>query len=116
MLIVNDENDASQQANNVPLQRPEFYPCPHCHNMFTERALEVHKKSCSEDEKCNCTVCKLTKNNCLLTTQSLFRQEDEQGKNVRLPFTSVSSNLDSSAKKDTEESLEESPVRKQKTL
>ncbi|GFX38188.1 zinc finger protein 112 [Trichonephila clavipes] len=58
MGTTNSENDASQQKNTVQLQRPEFYPCNDCGRKFTKLALEVHKKSCSEDENCSCKVCK----------------------------------------------------------
>ncbi|GFS42765.1 zinc finger protein 85 [Nephila pilipes] len=63
METANSENCTKQQTNKVQIQRPEFYPCNECGQKFTKLALEVHKKSCSEDENCSCKVCKSSKIN-----------------------------------------------------
>ncbi|GFY61051.1 zinc finger protein 85 [Trichonephila inaurata madagascariensis] len=67
MGTANSENDASHQKNTVQIHRPEFYTCNDCGQKFTKLALEVHKKSCSEDENCSCKVCKSININCLQT-------------------------------------------------
>ncbi|GFS42759.1 zinc finger protein 85 [Nephila pilipes] len=65
MGTATSENDTDKQKNEVQIQRPEFYPCNDCGRKFTKLALEVHKKSCSEDKNCSCKVCKSSNNNSL---------------------------------------------------
>ncbi|GFX38204.1 zinc finger protein 85 [Trichonephila clavipes] len=145
MGMANYESDVNQQANNAQMQRPKFYPCSDCGRKFTKLALEVHKKSCSEDENCSCKVCKSINNNCLQTKagksvllnpeespekeENNFRdlgvlssQNSSNHENTKtFPSNSVISDnqcngIESSSKKDTEESLEKSPGMKPKTL
>ncbi|GFR06226.1 zinc finger protein 85 [Trichonephila clavata] len=140
MGMANSEND----VNNAQMQRPKFYPCSDCGRKFTKLALEVHKKSYTEDENCSCKVCKPIKNNCLQTKtgkpvllnpeesaekeESNFRdlgvlssQNSSNHENTKtfpsnLPISYNQCNgIESSSKKNIEDS-EKSPGMKQKTL
>ncbi|GFS62723.1 zinc finger protein 85 [Nephila pilipes] len=68
------ENDSDHE------RRPVFYTCEECGRKFTKLALEVHKKSCSEDENCSCKVCK---------SSNLNHLETKTGKCVSNPETSA---------------------------
>lgn len=50
--------DDVNNSEELSFQRPTFYPCTACGRKFTLRALEIHKRSCTETSDCSCTVCK----------------------------------------------------------
>lgn len=50
--------DGVNTSEDLSFQRPTFYPCAACGRKFTLRALEIHKRSCTETSDCSCSVCK----------------------------------------------------------
>ncbi|XP_071038912.1 gastrula zinc finger protein XlCGF57.1 [Parasteatoda tepidariorum] len=102
--------------SNVPLsesvcERPERFPCSECGRLFTKLGLDYHKKTCTEREDCQCTVCTISRtssqniaslNNVLLNNVS---GENFQEQDVEPTCSNDSSIFDNELESDDEESL-----------
>lgn len=61
-----------QKYQDLRLKRPDFYPCTDCGRKFTVRALQIHKRSCSETDDCICLVCKTSVKKKKCTEKNIF--------------------------------------------
>ncbi|KAG8195620.1 hypothetical protein JTE90_017914 [Oedothorax gibbosus] len=70
----------------LQVQRPVFYSCSACGLKFTKRALEIHKKQCSENENCSCAVCKISKTKASNKEDCIHRDKEQSSpKKLKTP-------------------------------
>lgn len=60
--VLDDKSTANAYENdNLECYRPgrpDVFPCSDCGRYFTPLAMTVHKRTCSENENCECSACK----------------------------------------------------------
>lgn len=62
-VVCQSDNNASAAVENNCLEfnrsgRPDVLPCSDCGRFFTVLAMTVHKRTCLENDNCQCSACK----------------------------------------------------------
>lgn len=73
-----EESSENSADSPLQMQRPLFYSCPQCGLKFTKRALDIHKRQCTESENCSCPVCKISKTK-ISKEQCILRETEQSG-------------------------------------
>lgn len=66
--------------------RPDVFPCSDCGRYFTSRAMTVHKRTCSENESCECSACKSDFKKMKLNSAELPQLSKSNTKPVKLQY------------------------------